>query len=543
MDEITKGMIEHGGVSQKDAELVTESTVLSTIPNLDFDRLTNWIDYVFFNNHCGPYPKNLKTTCTLGEFRECIFGKSILGSVLKPRAETECEDYKKAKRLYADAQAFFYGRLRDSDEYYAKAAELFQKAAEQGSVPAQFFLGSMYFDGKGVKKDYIEAKRLISTAIEQGYSVDQGLSDVQIFGGNIRMVKEVDLFVTKNITRKGGIMNCKHAEMQNINGIISYFDNDFAKAVEYFRDAAMYANTYAKKSLDQMYSDGLAAQEGQIEVPTPDPPTVTVADILKIVEAERRKKDELSALQFSHPVATGMVLVNGGTFTMGNAPSLIDRHEYDAQHQVTVSSFYMGKYEVTQKEWCELMGTNPSEFKGNSLPVENVSWFDAVNYCNCLSAKEELTPAYTINGKEVTWNKSANGYRLPTEAEWEYACRAGTTTRFSTGNDITTDQANYNPNDSKGTYRGKTTPVDSFAPNPWGLYDMHGNVTEWCWDWSGPYPSGAQTDPSGASSGEKRVDRGGAFGSYRIRLQSASGGGCDPEAKYDFLGFRLVRSC
>jgi formylglycine-generating enzyme required for sulfatase activity len=239
-----------------------------------------------------------------------------------------------------------------------------------------------------------------------------------------------------------------------------------------------------------------------------------------------------------------MARIQGGTFMMGSPASEASRDSDEVQHQVTVSSFYMGKYEVTQKEYAALMGTNPSNFKGDNLPVENVSWYDAVNYCNARSRSEGLTPAYTVSGTDVTWNRSANGYRLPTEAEWEYACRAGTTTPFNTGNNITTNQANYDGNNpyngnTRGTYREKTKMVGSFTPNSWGLYDMHGNVWEWCWDWYGDYSSGAQTDPMGASSGASRVERGGSWSRYGQGLRSANRGYYTPSNRISDLGFRL----
>ena len=267
------------------------------------------------------------------------------------------------------------------------------------------------------------------------------------------------------------------------------------------------------------------------------------------------------------------VQIKGGTFIMGSPDSEEGREFYaedfstpfvdEMQHNVTVSSFYMSKHEVTQKEYEEVIGYNPSAFKGSNLPVESVSWYDAIEYCNKRSIKEKLTPAYTIvkdrkdpnneSGYDdvkwiVTWNKKANGYRLPTEAEWEYACRAGTTTPFNTGDNITTDQANienypYNAN-AKGIYREQTTPVGTFKPNPWGLYDMHGNVNEWCWDWydENYYSSSPSSNPDGAVSGSYRVMRGGSWSYFGRRLRSALRSCGDPSIRYSVIGFRLVRS-
>jgi formylglycine-generating enzyme required for sulfatase activity len=245
-------------------------------------------------------------------------------------------------------------------------------------------------------------------------------------------------------------------------------------------------------------------------------------------------------------IPADFVRIEGGTFTMGSPSTEVSRFGDETQHQVKVNSFYMGKYEVTQAEYEAVMGTNPSSFKGAKRPVETVSWFDAVEYCNKRSAKEGLSPAYTRNGDSVTWNRNATGYRLPTESEWEYACRAGTATPFSTGSNITTAQANYNGDypyngNAKGTYREKTTEAGTFAANRWGLHDMHGNVWEWCWDWYGSYPSGAQSTPDGAVSGARRVGRGGSWILYGRILRSAYRGSYTPSYRYNNLGFRLVR--
>jgi formylglycine-generating enzyme required for sulfatase activity len=146
----------------------------------------------------------------------------------------------------------------------------------------------------------------------------------------------------------------------------------------------------------------------------------------------------------------------------------------------------------------------------------------------------------------VRWDRKANGYRLPTEAEWEYACRAGTTTPFSTGNNITTNQANYNGtpynNNAKGQNRLRTMPVFTFEPNPWGLHEMHGNVSEWCWDWYGDYVSTAQTDPTGASFGTYRVIRGGSWNNSAAGARSALRNTIAPSYRYASVGFRLTRN-
>jgi formylglycine-generating enzyme required for sulfatase activity len=235
------------------------------------------------------------------------------------------------------------------------------------------------------------------------------------------------------------------------------------------------------------------------------------------------------------------VRIQGGTFQMGSPANERGRYDGETRHQVTVNSFYMSKYEVTQREYKELMGTNPSFFKGDNLPVENVSWYDAIEYCNKRSEREGLTPVYTIRGSEdnraVRWNRSANGYRLPTEAEWEYACRARTTTAYNTGASINNNTGWYNANSA-----GSTQEVGQKAANAWGLYDMHGNVYEWCWDWYGSYASGAQADPVGAASGTNRVIRGGSWSDGGRYLRSAFRSFNTPSLRISDIGFRLVRN-
>lgn len=254
----------------------------------------------------------------------------------------------------------------------------------------------------------------------------------------------------------------------------------------------------------------------------------------------------------------GMVLVKGGTFTMGSPKSERLRGEDETAHKVTVSDFYVDPYEVTQKDYRAVMGKNPSRHKGDNKPVENVSWYDAVRYCNKLSRKNNLKPAYKISGKTVTWDRSANGYRLLTEAEWEYAARAGKKGIFYTGSQISSDEANYygtypylieenylnptNPDVVEGDYRGTTVSVSSFAPNAYGLYNMHGNVSEWCFDYYGAYGAKQKKNPAGAKRGTLRVNRGGGYNDYAKHLRLAYRSVADPDSKDQNLGFRIARN-
>jgi formylglycine-generating enzyme required for sulfatase activity len=239
------------------------------------------------------------------------------------------------------------------------------------------------------------------------------------------------------------------------------------------------------------------------------------------------------------PVPNNMVRIEGGTFTMGSPSSESGRSDNEVQHRVTVSSFYMGKYQVTQEEYETVMGTNPSNKKGYNLPVEQVTWYEAVEYCNRLSQREGLTPAYTINGTNVSWNRSATGYRLPTEAEWEYAARGGNGSPGNfiySGSNSIDEVAWYTSNSAGGTQ-----PVGTKKANGLGLYDLSGNVWEWCWDWYGAYPTSLQADPVGASSGSFRVGRGGSWYNTAQNVRSAYRNYGTPSNRNNILGFRLVR--
>jgi len=250
--------------------------------------------------------------------------------------------------------------------------------------------------------------------------------------------------------------------------------------------------------------------------------------------------EEEPAFRASVAAMEGFVFVEGGTFRMGSIRG--DGRGDVAErplHTVTVKSFNMGKYPVTQKEWIAIMGVNPSYFKGDDRPVEQVSWYDAVEYCNYLSLNEGLTPAYIIKGTNVTWNRNAKGYRLPTEAEWEYAARGG--------NESPENYTYSGSNDAKevawysGNSDGRTRDVGMKKPNSLGLYDMSGNVWEWCWDWYGSYSGGIQHDPSGPPSGSNRIGRGGGWNNSAQFVRSTYRYSSPPATQGSLLGFRLVR--
>jgi formylglycine-generating enzyme required for sulfatase activity len=327
----------------------------------------------------------------------------------------------------------------------------------------------------------------------------------------------------------------------NVDTVLNGGRVQMEEAIEHFKNRL----SVSKNSYGFLFYAGHGVQSGGVNYLIPVDADIRSESYLgdRAVSVQAML-DEIN--QVGNELNVGFVRIQGGTFMMGSPSSEAERSDHEAQHRVTVSSFSMGQYEVTQREYETVMGNNPSTFKGANLPVENVSWFDAVFYCNQRSVREGLTPAYTINGENVTWNRSANGYRLPTEAEWEYACRAGTTGPFSTGNNITASQANYTGNypygnTAKGTYRERTTDVGSFASNPWGLYDMHGNVSEWCWDWYGGYSMADQTDPTGAASGSTRVLRGGSWTGGAQGLRSAYRFRIIPWIRVSSYGFRVVR--
>lgn len=237
--------------------------------------------------------------------------------------------------------------------------------------------------------------------------------------------------------------------------------------------------------------------------------------------------------KITNSIGMTFVYIKPGTFIMGSPFVETDRESDETQHEVTLKKgFYMQSTEVTQGQWRAVMGNNPSYFSncGDDCPVEQVTWNDVQEFIRRLNQKEGVI-----------------SYRLPTEAEWEYAARAGSTTAFNTGNCLSTDQANYDgnfplSNCQQGKSRTTTVRVGAFPPNGWGLYDIHGNVWEWCQDWYDIYPSDKINDPAGPLSGSFRVLRGGSWRDEASLCRLSYRGYDIPVYKYYTLGFRLAKT-
>jgi sulfatase modifying factor 1 len=255
-----------------------------------------------------------------------------------------------------------------------------------------------------------------------------------------------------------------------------------------------------------------------------DPPKPPVIENPQAQEKDPPKPPE----PYTNTLGMKFAWIPPGTFMMGSPKEEKERIDNETQHKVTLTKgFYMGVYTVTQEQWQEVMGNNPSVFKGEkNLPVEMVSWDDCQEFIKKLRGKD----------KKV--------YRLPTEAEWEYACRAETKTPFHFGELISTDQANYNGDftygdGKKGVDRKKTTPVGSLPANAWGLHDMHGNVFQWCQDWNGDYPQKDVVDPQGPEKGNSRVLRGGSWFFDPLHCRSAFRDWTVPGIRRSVYGLRV----
>ena len=301
--------------------------------------------------------------------------------------------------------------------------------------------------------------------------------------------------------------------------------------------------------MDQITSSTITSEnkigESKVEMEAQSSEGKSANKPVSLVIHKRRQQAQYFVEDLGKLAILDMVLIPAGSFLMGSPDDELERSESEIpQHPVTVKTFFMGKYPVTQSQWSAVatmpqvnleLNPDPSHFKGEDRPVENVSWFEAVEFCDRLSQHTDRP------------------YRLPSEAEWEYACRAETTTPFHFGETITPDLANYNGSytygrGTKGIYRKETTPVGSFrVANAFGLYDMHGNVWEWCQDhwhdnYKGAPPDGSAWVDAEAEKEAMRVLRGGYWNNHPGDCRSACRDDLIPGFRNYYIGFRVVCS-
>lgn len=323
----------------------------------------------------------------------------------------------------------------------------------------------------------------------------------------------------------------------------------------------------ASRQLEAIGEDALPALE-KAAADHEDPEIQRRADLAIRAILAKCKKSSFTGM--------GMVVVGSGDFMMGSPRTEPGRRPDEAQHRVRITrSFVLGKHEVTQDEFQQVMKFNPSECKGKGggrkkigrggtgeFPVENVTWYDAIEFCNRLSKLDGYDPYYRMtevrrDGDSITQARvviiGGNGYRLPSEAEWEFACRAGTTTAYHFGNDTRAGLINCKPTRVAGGYGGavpkwpelgRPEKVGSFPENNLGLHDMHGNVAEWCWDWYDKdyYGRSPRNDPQGPDKGTHRVLRGGSWMVGEGNCRSASRYFLVPSERKDHAGFRVART-
>ncbi|HAW09453.1 MAG TPA: hypothetical protein DCW42_09925 [Bacteroidetes bacterium] len=260
-------------------------------------------------------------------------------------------------------------------------------------------------------------------------------------------------------------------------------------------------------------------------------PLTSSSEVMVIVDQDSSNK---YAIKVSRLPKIECVEISSGSFIMGSNYGLKDELPV---HTVQISSpFLMSIYEINQFVYEQVMGTNPSIVKDHKLPVDSVNWIDAIQFCNKLSEIDGLTPAYQFFGENVTWNVETDGWRLPTESEWEYACRAGTQGEYS-GDWILDDLGWYNMNSGMHSH-----PSGRKTGNLWGLFDMNGNLWEWCWDFYADdyYNNSSGTDPKGPDSGSRHVARGGSWNEGNIFARSSNRS--YPDNSLQSTGFRIVRT-
>jgi formylglycine-generating enzyme required for sulfatase activity len=515
---------------------------------------------------------NAKAQCNLG----VMYAKG--DGVPQDSAEAAGWYRKAADQAYAAAQCnlgVIYATGNGVPKDSAEAVRWFQKAADQGYALAKCGLGVMYAEGEGVPKDSAEAVRWFRKAADQGDAVAQHYLGVMYAKGDgvPEDSAEAARWYRKAADQGNAMAQwCLGAVYAKGDGV----PKDSAEAARWYRKAADQGNAYGQRSLGEVYAhgDGVLKDETEalawynLAAASGDETAMKNRDTLELslghqtsLAAQQRSKEILTeietakahsagseAVNSSPPKSSGtgaivsahgpdegqtwtipdlgleLVPIRAGEFTMGSPASENGRSDDEGpQTRVTITrAFWLGKTEVTQGQWEALMGSNPSNFTGADRPVEQVSWSDAMKFCRKLTERERaagrLPKGYT--------------YTLPTEAQWEYACRAGTTGDYAGNLD---DMGWYRSNSGSTTH-----PAGQKQPNAWGLYDMHGNVWEYCADWYGSYPGGSVTDPSGPSSWALRGARGGCWFADAGACRSAVRFMLFPDVRYREFGFRVA---
>lgn len=411
------------------------------------------------------------------------------------------------------------------------------QAAEEKNVAAHFNLGIMYATGRGLPRDYAQAAHWFRKAAGQGHAVarlnlEEMLKRQQ--HGEPRGAHEMSSHPNKAFPTN---VEPKPAEMITIS-----LRELVVKLQQEQKDKGRLNAELERMRREREETIWLQQESERLEKEGAHAPLIRAA--LDRAQESRISKDRgtqiIDAATAQWQLRPGAITTNSlgmkfawippGTFLMGSPESELERINDELQHKVTLTKgFHIGVYLVTQEEWSAVMGSNPSFYKNKDNPVEQVSWYDCHEFLKKLQRKDG-TP-----------------YRLPTEAEWEYACRAGTKTPFYFGETISADQVNYDGsraygNGKRGTNRKQPTPVGSFPANPWGLYDMHGNVWEWCEDWYGKYSEKDDVDPQGPVTGGRRVLRGGSFHSPPSKARSAYRSYYVPTNRFTGFGVRLVKA-
>ncbi|RJX32879.1 MAG: hypothetical protein C4525_09730, partial [Desulfarculus sp.] len=432
---------------------------------------------------------------------------------------------------------YYHGRGVPRD--YKQALYWFRKAAEQGHADAQFNLGILYYHGRGVPRDYKQALYWSRKAAEQGHAdaqFDLGLMYSKGIGA------PQDYKQAAHWWRKAAEQGDAQAQA-NLAVLCALGRGVFKDLVQAHVWASLAAAGSSGEDAQRInrFRDKIAAKMTPAQIAEAQ----RLARVYSVPgragapanqAAIKGHQGKAPPKRFRNSVGMEFVLIPAGSFMMGSPADEQERNKNNEgpRHRVEITRpFYLQTTEVTRGQWRAVMGNNPSHFKqcGDDCPVDNVSWEDIQEFVRRLNQRE---------GKEV--------YRLPTEAEWEYACRAGTTTPFYFGETISPDQANYNGRHGygagrKGVFRNRPVPVKSFPSNAWGLYDMHGNVWELVSDWKDDdyYSSSPVRDPRGPSSGSVRVIRGGAWDNFPENLRSARRLWHNPKNRYDRVGFRVAR--